>query len=152
MVDIDKTYIIDASVILAGLLIDESFHILVNRIFDLYQNNNIKLLAPTLLTFEVLNGIKSAFLRSRIPKSIIPELISAYKELGIKEIEVSENEVMKIAISYNLSVYDSAYVSLISLQNKPLITADRKLYDNIKKTIKPVIWVEEFRYETAEIN
>ena len=147
MDDTGNIYIIDASVLFAGLLLDEVYNISADKILEDYKEKRTDLLAPSLITYEVLNGIRMAFLRKRIPQDSINILISLYKKLEIRLFEPVENHLLSTAISNNLSVYDSAYVSLMILQNKPLITADKKLYNQMHRLHRNslVKWIEEFK-------
>lgn len=142
---IGDSYIVDASVVLAGLLLDEIYNNSADIILKYYQQKKIALVAPTLITYEVLNGVKSAVLRARVSHEIGEEVISRFQNLEISLIEPDEQDIFKTAISAGLSVYDSAYVSLIARKNSPLITADKKLLGKIKNKFKKTIWIGDFK-------
>lgn len=142
---IAKSYVIDASVILAWLLPDEIYQKTANFILNLHGLGKLSLTAPSILPYEIINGIKTSVLRKRINQKIAFQLLGVFKKTEIKLIGPDEENILDLSIKENLSAYDSAYASLIHLKGKPLITADKKLYDIIKNKKKPVIWIEEFK-------
>lgn len=147
MEDIDNgnVYIIDASVVLAWLLPNEIYKRHANAILELYRQKKIEIIAPAILPYEITNGIKTAVLRKRVTKELAYEQIDLYQDLEIKLVAINGRHVLEIAIEENISAYDSAYVSLMTLQKKPLITADKKLYTILLQKKKAVKWIEEFK-------
>lgn len=155
MVDTAKTprFVVDASTVVAILLIDEVFTKPALKIIEYYQNKKIEIIAPALLSYEVINALRSACLSKRVPETDVLELIEAYKKLKIPLLLPDEQNMITIANSVNISVYDSAYLSLAISSNTPLISADRKFYNKLKSHSykKKVIWIENFNYKTKEV-
>ena len=145
MEDIDDLFVVDASVILASILLDEEFNKSANRILESYQLKKINLIAPNILTYEVLNGIRTAFIRKRITNALAEKLSTVYEKLDIKLFEPDKTHLLHISLSLNISIYDGTYVSLMLLKKHPLITADRKLLNILKKNnINNTVWIEDF--------
>lgn len=140
----DKTYIIDASVILAWLLPDELYKTAANKILDFYGEKKIRLTAPTLLPYEVINGLRTAIIRRRIKTSVLPTFIKLYKALEIELINPDELYILQTAVRANISAYDSTYATLANTQNIPFITADRKMISSLRKAgIEKTIWITD---------
>lgn len=143
-----KTFVIDASVVLAWLLPDEMYKPPANRILTSFGQKTIDLVAPTILLYEILNGITASLLRKRIDTLFSEKLLFSYQSLEILLKEPDEKHILEVSAETSLSSHDSAYISLALQKNKPLITADKKLYNTIKKNIgKNVIWIEDFYQE-----
>lgn len=144
MVGIGNRYIVDSSVVLAWLLPLEIFKNSTENLFDLHTKGRINLFAPSIIEYEVVNGLKMAVLRKRITREKAFEIYSSYIKLHIGIVVIRMEHVLDTAILKGLSAYDSAYaVALISL-SIPLITGDKKLYNTLRKE-KKVIWIEEFK-------
>jgi|SRR3989344_2573206 len=119
-------FIIDSSFILSLLLPDENQSEVV-QLFDQYTSGKVTLIAPTLLQYEVINGLKGAILRKRLNLKEAIVLINQFSDLTITIKNISLTEVIKTASDKNISVYDASYLYLSKLQGIPLLTLDQKL-------------------------
>jgi predicted nucleic acid-binding protein len=121
-----RTVIIDASFVLSFLLPDERI-LKTDEVFSQYLSGEIVLVAPTLLPFEVTNGLQSACLRKRIDQKTGTALIENFCNLDIGVVPVYLPEVFSLAIAKKLSFYDAAYAWLAQSRGCPLMTHDKKL-------------------------
>lgn len=119
-------FVIDASFVLAFLLPDETTPE-IEKYFDAYKERKTQFLSTALLPFEVLNGLKTTFLRKRNSPKKIEELAKKFFELNIQIEEVNYQEALKTALSENLTFYDASYVSLAKDNKLPLLTLDKRL-------------------------
>jgi predicted nucleic acid-binding protein len=101
------------------------------------------LMAPELLVYEILNTLRlKKGLASDDVKKIISNiyqvmfLLNTDKEFLEKAFECSRK--------FNISLYDSIYITFSEKHNAPLITADKKLFDACSDTIPKPILVSEF--------
>jgi len=113
----NKAVVIDASYILDVLFPDE-------KIKELPK---VKLVAPTLLQYEIVNAIKMAVVRKRIGQNVGRELIKEWQNWRIDYQEVDLTAVMNLALSNDLSVYDASYLWLAKEKKAKLLTWDKKL-------------------------
>ena len=125
------SFIVDASLVLAFLLPDEKQSEAV-KIFDQYTSGIIELVTPTLLPYEIINGLKGALLRKRITIQQTIQLTQQFLDLTIPLIETNLQEVLEISIDNKISVYDSSYLYLSRKYNLELLTLD----DTLKKPAK----------------
>lgn len=134
------TYVVDASTCLKWVFNDEVFSVQAVQLQKQFLMEKICLIAPTLWFYEVTNGIKSAALRSRVSpmksKSLLKLLLKSKPETVPMEEVLTE--CLENAIKFEISVYDSAYVTLAQINNIPLITSDQKLANKISPSIKTV--------------
>ena len=138
MADPAKLIVIDASIALAWILPDEKTSPSANRLYNRSTTGEITLIAPELLLYEVLNGIRSAVIQRRLPRKLINLAINHFIDLAVllqKQEEYSQ-DIVKIALNKDLSVYDAAYVALAKKLKVIFCTADQKLAKKISKFVK----------------
>jgi len=136
-----KTFVIDASVVLKWYLGDEVNDdrslLLLNRFVD----NDVDLVAPALLEYEVISGLIIAQRRGRIPDSTLINAISAFQGLGIKLENIAGlgMRMLFYAKKYTRSAYDAAYLVVAEHMKIDFITGDKALYN---ATHKDLPWVK----------
>lgn len=110
-------------------------------ILDKYVSNEIDILAPSLLEYEVINGLIIAKKRGGIQEKKILTAIDGFMSLEIKLINLSlyYPKVIHYCKIYNRSAYDASYLALADDEGISLVTADKGLYNVVKKDLK---WVE----------
>lgn len=86
-----------------------------------------KIIAPTLLRYEIVNAIKMAVVRKRISQKVGLTLIKEWQGWKIEYHDVDLEEVMKLALATDLSVYDACYLWLAKEKGAELLTFDKKL-------------------------
>ena len=120
------SYVLDASFVLAFLLPSEhNSH--VDTIFEQYTRQKIALKSNFLLPFEVINGLRSAVIRKRLPIKTAASLVRAFIDLSITLIETNELATFRFAIKNKLSFYDASYVYLAKSEKLRLLTFDKEL-------------------------
>ena len=138
-----KKAVIDASVVLKWYLIDEELGIKALRLLSEYVSNELDFLAPSLLEYEVMNGLMIAQKRGRIKEEKILAAVEGFVNLGInlKSLSHLHPQVIHFCKTYNRSVYDASYMALALDEGISLITADEGLFNAIKKELKWVKWL-----------
>lgn len=119
--------VIDASVILCRLLPDEKQTEKTASYFLLYEKEKLDFTAPVLIKYEVANALKSAVKQKRLSAKLSEMLLCEFLLFSIEYQEVNFQEVLKLALEKNISVYDASYVWLASLKKLPLLSLDKKL-------------------------
>ena len=118
--------IIDASIAVKWFLNEENSDKALN-LKDSFLKGELILIAPDLIVLEVLNALRYNKQKER-------ELIRANKdifELNLNLIKINDVLLIKTienSIKYNITIYDSLYVTIAQLHGAPLISADKKLY------------------------
>ena len=138
-----KRVVIDASVVLKWYLIDESNSKTALEILERFVFQELYILAPNLLEYEVLNGLQIAMKRGRVDQKMLLLATEAFLGLGIDLRGISSNyeKVLHFTNVYDLTVYDSSYLEVASTEGIALITADEKLYNKVKNELKWVKWL-----------
>ncbi|MCK4931004.1 MAG: type II toxin-antitoxin system VapC family toxin [Candidatus Aminicenantes bacterium] len=140
--------VIDASVVLKWYLSDEKHGYTALQILDKYVSYEIEILAPSLLEYEVLNGLFIARKRGRIQEEMVVTAVEGFLSLEIQQKDISffYPEVLHFSESYNLSIYDASYLAVANEEGALLVTADKNLYNKVKTDLKWVKWIGDFSF------
>lgn len=118
-------FVLDASVAASWAFPDEAGSSTSSALQVLATDGAI---VPALFWFELRNILVVNERRGRIREA---ETRSFLRNLAILPIQVDtlidEDEVMRMARTYQLTVYDAAYLELASSRKLPLATLDRQL-------------------------
>lgn len=138
--------VIDASVVLKWYLDDEELGTKALNILTHYVSGDINLMAPSLIEYEVMNGLKIAQKRGRINKESLLSGIEGFFNLEITVFNASHfsNKTLDILSFFDISSYDASYLALAENEKSPFVTADKVLYNKVRKRLKYVKWLEEF--------
>ena len=100
-----------------------------------------------LTVYEVLNGlwkevklVKSISLEEAM--AIVKVLEKVVRHMNILSPRGLEEEIVGIALRYDVTVYDASYIALARANNLVLVTEDRKLKERARKPV-PVKSLEE---------
>lgn len=123
------TYVVDASTCLKWILNDEILAENALLLLKDYLQNKVALVAPNLWLYEVTNGIKSAVSRSRISPGNSERLLKLILKSKPEMVSLEDvlPECLNNAIEFDVSAYDSTYITLAQINNLPFITGDQKL-------------------------
>ncbi|MGC8537552.1 MAG: type II toxin-antitoxin system VapC family toxin [Candidatus Micrarchaeia archaeon] len=122
--------IADASVIIK-FFINELYSKQARSLMEAFARKEVELLEPSLLLYEVINGVRYSrakkFTESEIKVVIESMLNFDFRWLDMNgEIAYSAAE---ISLHYNLSFYDASYIALAKAMDADLYTADTKLIE-----------------------
>lgn len=132
---IQRQYILDASVALSWVLVDET-NAYADRVLDRFEpgetsETTVAALVPGLWPLEVANGLLVAERRGRMRQAQVERAILFLQALPISLDEATTNQALDhtlvLARQYSLAVYDAAYLELALRQGLPLATTDARL-------------------------
>jgi predicted nucleic acid-binding protein len=127
-----KRVVLDASVVLKWFLPDEEESRTALEFLEKHLAGEIQLVAPSLLEYEVLNGLLYAGKKGRIKEDIVRKAAEGLAGLGI-ELRPPSARVLKFAGAFGISIYDAAYLAVAEAEGCPLITADNRFFAAIHK-------------------
>ncbi len=132
-----KRAVLDASVVLKWYLPDEGRGKMALDLLNRYLADDLEILAPPLLEYEVMNGLVVAQRRGRLREEVIISAIEGFLNLGIKIVGVSGlySRVLHFCRVYSRSAYDASYLALAEAEQINFITADETLYNAVKKDL-----------------
>lgn len=138
-------FVIDASVLIASLLPDESYRDTALDVLSRFLADDLELFTVPLLKYEAANALWRAVKTGRVKVEDAEEAFRVFENFNIPEKEVSGVEALKLACQYDRSAYDSAYLALSRTEQAPLITADRRLYNALRGQFSLLVWIEDFK-------
>jgi len=138
-----KRAVLDASVVLKWYLPDEDHGKTALDLLNRYLSDDLEIIAPPLLEYEVMNGLVVAQRRGLFREEVIISAIEGFLNLGIKTMEVSAlySRVLHFCRVYTRSAYNASYLALAEVEKIPFITADETLYNTVKKNLVWVKWL-----------
>ena len=135
--------IVDASVVLSAFFPDEEQEQAQSLIRE-HVMGRVELCAPSLLLYEVTNAVVQARRRDRISDEQAQHILSAFEGLGIALQPVSWAQMLPLALRFDRSAYDAAYLALAESTDRPLITGDRRLYNAVYQDLDWVQWIGDY--------
>jgi predicted nucleic acid-binding protein len=138
-----KRIVIDASVVLKWFLADEEYSQSALALLDKYVSFELEIIAPSLLEYEVLNGLQIARKRGRIEQDKTIMAIEGFLSLEIDKKDISSfyPRILHFSETYNLTVYDASYLAVAAEEEIELVTADRNLHSKVKKDLNWIKWL-----------
>ncbi|MEM2893802.1 MAG: type II toxin-antitoxin system VapC family toxin [Candidatus Bathyarchaeia archaeon] len=123
--------IVDASVVVKWF-VDEEYSNKAIKIRDMYIDGKIRILAPEIINFEILNALYYKKLFSENELREISEALDAYSfDLYSLKGEYSRKTV-EIMFYNDITIYDASYISLAVMRNTFMYTADEDLISRLK--------------------
>ena len=135
--------IVDASVILSAFFPDED-QAQAQALIREHVIGRVKLVAPTLLLYEVTNAVVQARRRGRISEEQGGTILTSFEGLGIALLPVTWQQILPLALRFDRSAYDAAYLALAEITEQSLITGDRRLYTAVHEHLDRVHWVGDY--------
>jgi predicted nucleic acid-binding protein len=122
-------WVIDSSIALAWALPDETSKE-AERFLSRISMRTI-LWVPALWWYEIANALLTAQRRKRLIEAERIRLMELYRKLPIRTDKMLDSDIIwrfqTLAIEYNLSAYDAAYLELAQRRGLGFATADRPL-------------------------
>src|SRR3989344_5531899 len=127
-----KKLIVDASVSLKWVFEEEdSFK--ARLLLKKFEQKEVLLLVPQLWEYEIVNGFTSAVLRKKISYLKAKKLLKLVLGANLEIISVSSllEKCLENAKKYQISGYDSAYLTLAKENKILFVSADERLVKKV---------------------
>ncbi|MGA8762513.1 MAG: type II toxin-antitoxin system VapC family toxin [Candidatus Sulfotelmatobacter sp.] len=139
--------VVDASVGVKWCLpaIDEQLVPQAVGLLQAFRQGAIRFFVPDLFWVELANVLWKAVRRRRLSLKNAEFAFSQMRELGIPTLPSAPflSEALRLAASYDLTVYDGVYVVLAVQSGVELVTADERLANALAAYL-PVKWLGAF--------
>jgi predicted nucleic acid-binding protein len=124
--------VVDASIVVKWFVEEENSDKAI-RIRDKYVEGEVRLIAPEIIKFEVLNALYYKKLFSEDEMEEISEALDSYLfDLYPLKGEYAKKTV-ETAFKNNITIYDASYISLAIMKNAYFHTADEELIKRLNK-------------------
>ncbi len=137
--------VVDASVVLKWQLEDEEAvaQALALR-DDFLLHGRVNLAAPTLLIYELTNGMLTAIRQGRLSRSLAEEGLQTLLAAGIRLIPVESSRVFSLSLRWKISAYDGAYLALAEKLDSDVWTGDQAFYTACRRKGSRVRWIGDY--------
>lgn len=135
---------------LAFYLPDEPYKARALALLADYAAGVVKLTAPTLTHYEVLNALPRAVCGLKQGQTISHDeaqaILGAFRNLNLEyhSIEGLEGRILEITKKYQRSAYDAAYLALAERLGAVLVTGDERLYNAVRGDFPPVQFIADY--------
>jgi len=129
----------DACVVVQWLIPGEEYEGQAVKLRNDYAEGKVELNAPTLLVYEVLNGLWKAVERDHVKTEDAASILEMFAKIKPKSICLEledEKRTLEIAVTNHISFYDASYIAAAIKTNSVLITADQSLHNVAKKYVR----------------
>lgn len=148
MLDV-TSFILDASIAAKWLigLADEPFLGQSYQVLRDYEDNAIRLVAPSLIHFELGHALRRAAIRERITWDAAQLGLQRFLALPLQTIDSDELLAAALAMSerYRCSFYDGLYLALAEITHYPLIHSDERLHNLLEGRFRYAVWIGDYR-------
>ena len=128
-----KTFVFDASVLAKLIFPEEEFSELVENLVVQYINEQVDIVVPSLMYFEIGNILKFKLKDTQKAKTYMQNI----RDLHLHEYKINdeaENKILTLCSKYEkISFYDASYHGIAKHLNYTFITADSKYFNMVKK-------------------
>jgi predicted nucleic acid-binding protein len=135
---------VDASLVLAFLLPEEEFTDRATSLFARWRETAEIMIAPALLSFEVLSSIRLAVYSSRIDADTGDESFAAFRQMPIetRNPEGLWDRCWSIGKAINMPrLYDASYLALGDIEGCDVWSADRRFVRFVGDHSRRLRWV-----------
>ena len=137
--------VVDASVVLKWQLEDEeaATQALALR-DDFLLHNRVNLVAPSLLVYEVTNGMLTATRRGRLSRSHAEEGLATLFAAGIRLMAAEPSRIFSLSLLWKVSAYDGTYLAVAEKLDSEVWTGDRTFYIACRRKGSRVRWIGDY--------
>lgn len=137
--------VVDASVVLKWQLDDEeAVAQAVALRDDFLLHGRITLAAPSLLVYELTNGILTATRQGRLSRNQAEEGLATLLAAGIRLMPVEAPRIFALSMRWKLSAYDGAYLASAEELGSDVWTGDRAFYTACRGKGSRVRWIGDY--------
>lgn len=139
-----KTLCIDASVVIKWIVPESESDVALDRLREI-KDNNISLLAPSLLDYEIGSVLRQKVTRGFLEAGDVYPIIERYKQLDILLLHLSNLVFQAVSVADTLkqpSIYDIGYLLIAKQQKTLFLTADKKFYKSASPLFPEVLFFQ----------
>lgn len=134
--------VVDSSVVMKWF-IPEPYSSQARLILDDYQTGKYAFLAPDHLYAELGNIVWKKHTQRDLPAADAERVIVAFHKLTFELTSTADllDDAYRLAVTHQRTVYDMLYVALSVRERCSFVTADEKLANALKASMRNVVWL-----------
>lgn len=139
------TACVDASAVVA-MVLPERYTASAIALWEAWIEDDVDVVAPTLLGYEVPSAIYRNVLQGKITSRDGQTALKQFLALDIRAVYLPGLHRTASALAFQFkrpNTYDAHYLALAGHLACPLWTADERLYNTVRKKFPLIRWVEE---------
>ena len=137
--------VVDASVVLKWQLEDEeAVAQAVALRDDFLLHGRINLAAPSLLVYEVTNGMLIATRQGRLTREQAEEGLANLLAVGIRLMAADPSRIFSLSLLWKVSAYDGTYLATAEKLDGEVWTGDRAFYTACRRKGSRVRWIGDY--------
>lgn len=130
--------VVDASVAIKWFTEEEDTDLAL-KLRDAYFRDEVDLIAPDLIFYEILNALRyKKGVASDILREWIKDIIDMQMDFFTPNQEILEKAV-EGSTRWDITLYDACYLALAELTGTKMLTADEKFYEKVKESGKVIM-------------
>ena len=139
--------VVDASVVAKLYLRDEQYTNQADLLFLRFGRGEIQLIAPNLITYEVPAAIKRGAARVKATEQTWRAALSSFESLGLSIIDDcdAKYEATRLALDLACGYYDALYLLLAGDLGCRFVTADEKLWRNLRTRVGYLLLLASYK-------
>src|SRR2546426_3656380 len=135
-----------AAAVVANCSLGEAAPDPARRFRDDFLEGIVRLRAPSILPFEVLNALR---FHPRFPRRSLPEAARGLDRAGIPTVPLFGDfldRAVNVSTRDDLTIYDASYIALAELEQCPLYSADEELVA-LDRGRGSIVYIRDYRPE-----
>ena len=130
---------VDASVAVKWF-VPERYYEKALKLRDAYLNEEVDLISPSLIVYEVSNALRFHRVYKLPPEDIVNAIrdiidLDIIRKLPLK----GWLKAVKLSVDKGVSIYDAAYGATALIYNGILVTSDERLHESIKDRVEVIM-------------
>jgi predicted nucleic acid-binding protein len=142
------TRVLDASVAVAWYL-PESFSAKARYWQAMLVEGQAQFLVPMLHFWEVANVLRTYVRRKELAPALAQDIYEAHVQSDLDVVEPDPQQVLRVALDYEATAYDSVYVALSLEHDVVLLTAERRTTPWVTKLAELAECISDTDYPTG---
>lgn len=137
--------VVDSSVVIKWF-VTEPLTPAAQQVLDGDQAGTLTLIAPDLLAAEIGNVIWKKCRLQGLAREDAEQIIAVFRALHIELVSATEllEEALRIAMTYERTVYDSLYIALSVREQCVYLTADERLVNTVSQAFPNTVWIGQW--------
>lgn len=137
--------VVDASAVLKWQLDDEeAVAEAIALRDDFLVHRRISLVAPSLLVYEITNGMLTAARHRRLSQTQAQEGLTNLLAAGIRLIPADPHHIFSLSVQWRVSAYDGAYLAVAEKLDSEVWTGDRAFYNACRRKGSRARWIGDY--------